>query len=171
MKGTHKKVCLLLIVVLICSLSACSSESSADNKVSKEAEKIIQAMMTCPNENLYSSSSATVIGEGVGDEEVNAMERKDDADRISENWKKEVGDCFSEGAIDDFLQKGLAQSYFAEAEKENVEIKVKEISLAGKEEYTETANVTYLKGEQEEKATLLFTLNSDGLVTNVEPAG
>ena len=87
MKGTHKKVCLLLIVVLICSLSACSSESSDDNKVSKEAEKIIQAMMICPNENLYSSSSATVIGEGVGDEEVNAMEKKDDADRISENWK------------------------------------------------------------------------------------
>ena len=82
-------------MVLICSLSACSSESSDDSKVSKEAE----------------------------------------------------------------------------AEKENVEIKVKEISLAGKEEYTETADVTYLKGEQEEKATLLFTHNSDGLVTKVEPAG
>lgn len=170
MKITAKKLFVLMLIVCVGALPACSSSSSEPEKASEAAEKIISAMMTCPNGDLYNPASVSVIGEGTEETKESEAEKQKEDGQVSENWEKEVGEYFSEGALDKFLTTGPAQMYLIEAEQTGTKISVSEISLLEKNELSEKIQATVSKGGQEETVTLLFKYDPDGLVTEIEPA-
>ena len=59
----------------------------------------------------------------------------------------------------------MATMYFAEAEQENLTYKVQNIELKEKGDVNETVQVSLLKGEKEETETLIFTHDSEGVIT------
>lgn len=160
-----KKCILLLVLVLL--LTSCTKAKSDNKTVSKEAKKIIDVMMTCPNLELFAPSNVTMIGEGV---EISEGEQEKTAKRsreIYENWEKEIGSYFEEGKLEKFYGEG-ATMYLAEAAQENIEINVEEVSLQEKSELTEKVQVTLLKGKQKEEVVLVFKYDSEGLISDVE---
>lgn len=86
----------------------------------------------------------------------------------SKEEEEQVGACFEENALDTFLDQ-MATMYFAEAEQENLTYKVQNIELKEKGDVNETVQVSLLKGEKEETVTLIFTHDSEGLITKVKP--
>lgn len=143
----------VLILILSLLLTACesgkSSEKKEENKkkenvseageVSKEAQAVIETMMTAPNPDLLFTPS--VIGEGV---------------------EEEVGTYFAEGQLENFLSSGPALVYLLEAENDGLNIKVKEMTPGEKGEDKEQVIVRYEKGDQETETVLNFERDSDG---------
>lgn len=126
---------------------------------------VIQAMFTCPNEDLFSQNAIVIIGEGVeGKQDVQKV--KEEQERIADNWEKKVGDAFAPGALDKFLGES-ASFYLAEAQLEGKEISVKEIKGEEETDTTETYAVTILNGGTEETLKLKFTYNEKDLIKSV----
>ncbi|MGN1193630.1 MAG: hypothetical protein ACI4S0_13255 [Dorea sp.] len=170
MKKMLRTIVVIGMLLTVLTLAACSSKKEEEQGVSEEAQKIIQAIMNCPNSELYDSSLAYVIGDDVEEAQAQEEEMKEKREEIQENWEAEVGDCFAEGALDTFLDQGMATMYFAEAEQENLTYQVQEIELKKKGEVNETVQVSLLKGDKEETVTLVFTHDSEGFITEVKPA-
>ena len=168
MKKEMKTIAIMSMLLTVLVLTACSSKEEEEQGVSEEAQKIIQTIMNCPNPELYDSSLAYVIGDNVEDAQPEEQEIQEKREAIRENWEKEVGDCFAENALDTFLNQ-MATMYFAEAEQENLTYKVQNIELKEKGDVNETVQVSLLKGENEETVTLIFTHDSEGLITKVKP--
>lgn len=143
----------VLILILSLLLTACESGKSSEKKeedkkkenvseageVSKEAQAVIETMMTAPNPDLLFTPS--VIGEGV---------------------EEEVGTYFAEGQLENFLSSGPALVYLLEAENDGLNIKVKEMTPGEKGEDKEQVIVRYEKGDQETETVLNFEWDSDG---------
>lgn len=128
-------------------------------------ERVILAMFTCPNEELFSQEAVAIIGEGT--EGVQDIEKvKEKQEQIAENWEKKVGDAFASGALDKFLGES-ASFYLAQAQMEGKEISVKEIKSEEESEMTETYAVTILNGEAEETVKVGFTYNKEDLIEKV----
>ena len=60
-KATPKIYFILLLLFIL--LTGCSDKKASESAVSPEAEAVITAMFTAPNEELYSSDASNVIGE------------------------------------------------------------------------------------------------------------
>ena len=61
---------IIKIIILLLSLSIIPGCSKGDdNTVSEAAEKVVDAMFTAPNPKLFTSETATVIGEGISEKE------------------------------------------------------------------------------------------------------
>ena len=60
-KATHKTCFILLFLFIL--LTGCSTKKASESAVSPEAEAVITAMFTAPNEELYSPDASNVIGE------------------------------------------------------------------------------------------------------------
>lgn len=157
-----KKCILLLVLALL--LTSCAS---GNKTVSKEAKKVIEAMMTCPNPELFDSANITMIGEGVETSEEEQEKVAKRSKEIYENWEKEIGSYFVKGKLEKFYSEA-ATMYLAEAAQENIEVKAEEVSLLEKSELTEKVQVTLLKGKQKEKAVLMFKYDSEGLISKIE---
>lgn len=128
-------------------------------------ERVILAMFTCPNEELFSQEAVAIIGEGT--EGVQDIEKvKEKQEQIADNWEKKVGDAFASGALDKFLGES-ASFYLAQAQMEGKEISVKEIKNEEESEMTETYAVTILNGEAEETVKVGFTYNKEDLIEKV----
>lgn len=151
-----------LIIALTATifLSACKS-SENDNSISTAAEKIIQTIGNCPNEEYYSTSDITAIGEGTDNSSETAP-----VDTY-QNLKDTLGKYFTDTAFDAFYSQGIADKYFSDAFMNNYEISVQDIELVEKKDNSETVKVTFKKGSAEDADTFLFTYDDDGLVTKI----
>ena len=149
-----------LIIALTATifLSACKS-SENNNSVSTAAKKIIQTIANCPNEEYYSTSDITAIGEGT--------DSSSESSDTYQNLKDTLGEYFTDTAFDAFYSQGIADKYFSDAFINNYEISVQNIELVEKKDNSETVKVTLKKGSVEDADTFLFTYDDDGLVTKI----
>ena len=161
-----KKLFSFLIITLTATffLSACKSSSENDNSVSTAAEKIIQTIGNCPNEEYYSTTDITAIGEGTDSSSESSETEPIDT---YQNLKDTLGEYFTDTAFDAFYSQGIADKYFSDAFMNNYEISVQDIELVEKKDNSETVKVTFNKGSAEDTDTFLFTYDDDGLVTKI----
>ena len=154
-----------LIIALTATifLSACKS-SENNNSVSTAAKKIIQTIANCPNEEYYSTSDITAIGEGTDSSSESSETEPVDT---CQNLKDTLGEYFTDTAFDAFYSQGIADKYFSDAFMNNYEISVQDIELVEKKDNSETVKVTLKKGSVEDADTFLFTYDDDGLVTKI----
>lgn len=165
MATKHKKLSFLIITLTtVIFLSACKS-SENNNSVSTAAEKIIQTIGNCPNEEYYSTTDITAIGEGTDSSSENS-EETEPVDTY-QNLKDTLGEYFTDTAFDAFYSQGIADKYFSDAFMNNYEISVQDIELVEKKDNSETVKVTFKKGSTEDTDTFLFTYDDDGLVTKI----
>ena len=164
----------VLILILSLLLTACESGKSSEKKeedkkkenvseageVSKEAQAVIETMMTAPNPDLLFTPS--VIGEGVEEDEDAVRKTQEKNDIVQERWEEEVGTYFAEGQLENFLSSGPALVYLLEAENDGLNIKVKEMTPGEKGEDKQQVIVRYEKGDQETETVLNFERDSDG---------
>ncbi len=160
-----KKMFNFLIIALTATifLSACKS-SENNNSVSTAAQKIIQTIGNCPNEEYYSTSDITAIGEGTDSSSESSETESVDT---YQNLKDTLGKYFTDTAFDAFYSQGIADKYFSDAFMNNYEISVQDIELVEKKDNSETVKVTFKKGSAEDTDTFLFTYDDDGLVTKI----
>ena len=160
-----KKMFNFLIIALTATifLSACKS-SENNNSVSTAAQKLIQTIGNCPNEEYYSTSDITAIGEGTDSSSESSETESVDT---YQNLKDTLGKYFTDTAFDAFYSQGIADKYFSDAFMNNYEISVQDIELVEKKDNSETVKVTFKKGSAEDTDTFLFTYDDDGLVTKI----
>ena len=163
-KKAAPKTCFILLLLFIL-LTGCSTKKASESAVSPEAEAIINAMFTAPNEDLYSPDASTVIGE-------NNAANSDDAfansEKILENWNKLVGKYFETGRLEYFVST-YGQTYLSEAAFNNTKIAVKDISLDSKTDDSETVLVTFSVDKKEVVEKIYFSYDQDGLIKDVYP--
>ena len=142
-----------LIIALTATifLSACKS-SENNNSVSTAAKKIIQTIANCPNEEYYSTSDITAIGEGT-DSSSESSETEPEPVDTYQNLKDTLGEYFTDTAFDTFYSQGIADKYFSDAFMNNYEISVQDIELVEKKDNSETVKVTFKKGSTEDTDT------------------
>ncbi len=164
MATKHQKLSFLIIVLTAALfLSACRS-SENNNSVSTAAKKIIQTIGNCPNEEYYSTTDITAIGEGADNSSESSETEPVDT---YQNLKDTLGEYFTDTAFDAFYSQGIADKYFSDAFINDYEISVQDIELAEKKDNSETVKVTFKKGSDEDIDTFLFTYDDDGLVTKI----
>lgn len=149
---------IIAIVVAICCITGCSSKEESKTAISENTKKVIETIMTAPNDELYSGVPTTVIGDNI---EVVAE------DTTYDNWEKAIGDCFAEGRLEEFISKG-GNMYLAEAVNENISISVKDMELEEKGDLTENVKVTLEKGNKEEQVSVHVTKESDGKIKKIQ---
>lgn len=112
----------------------------SEDTVSKSVETVIDTMLTCPNDELCPSISVI----GMGTEEYYKENQEDivSMEDILPNWEEKVGKYFAKGKLEVFLNNASGLTYLAEAQKENIQIKVIKKQLVKKTETTETVKVT-----------------------------
>lgn len=162
----YKKLSFLIIILTATFfLSACQSSSENSNSVSTTAEKIIQTIGNCPNEDYYSTSDITTIGEGADSSSENS-EETEPVDTY-QNLKDTLGESFTDTAFEAFYSQGIADKYFSDAFMYNYEISVQDIELVEKKDNSETVKVTFKKGSAEDTDTFSFTYDDVGLVSKI----
>ena len=158
-KKAAPKIYFILLLLFIL-LTGCSGKKASESAVSPEAEAVINAMFTAPNEELYSPDASTVIGE-------NTDENSDDAfansEKILENWNKLVGKYFESSRLEYFVST-YGQTYLSKAAVNNTKIAVKDISLDSK-----TVLVTFKINKEEMVEKIYFSYDQDGLIKDVYP--
>lgn len=157
----------MMILALLFTLTACQSEKGKNQKgeVSVSTKEVLQAMMTGPDSDLLFVPAA--IGEGT---EITEEDARKQNDAVMNAWKDKVGKYFSETGIEKFLASGPATTYLQEAEQEEKSVKIKNIALEEKSEYTEKVRVKYYIGDQEKETVLMFERNAEGKIDTVRIA-
>ena len=163
-KKATPKICFILLLLFIL-LTGCSNKKASESAVSPEAEAVINAMFTAPNEDLYSVDSSSVIGENSTADSENASVN---SEKILENWNKLVGKYFETGRLEYFVST-YGQTYLSEAAFNNTKIAVKDISLDSKTDDSETVLVTFLVDKEEVVVKIYFSYDQDGLIKDVYP--
>ena len=154
-KATPKIYFILLLLFIL--LTGCSDKKASESAVSPEAEAVITAMFTAPNEELYSQDASNVIGENT---DANSDDAFANSEKILENWNKLVGEYFV---------STYGQTYLSEAAVNNTQIAVKDISLDSKTDDSETVLVTFKINKEEMVEKIYFSYDQDGLIKDVYP--
>ena len=140
-------------------------QKASESAVSPEAEAVITAMFTAPNEELYSQDASNVIGENT---DANSDDAFANSEKILENWNKLVGKYFETGRLEYFIST-YGQTYLSEAAVNNTKIALKDISLDSKTDDSETVLVTFLVDKEEVVVKIYFSYDQDGLIKDVYP--
>ena len=162
-KATHKTCFILLFLFIL--LTGCSDKKASESAVSPEAEAVITAMFTAPNEELYSPDASNVIGENT---DANSDDAFANSEKILENWNKLVGKYFERDRLEYFVST-YGQTYLSEAAVNNTQITVKDISLDSKTDDSETVLVTFKINKEEMVEKIYFSYDQDGLIKDVYP--
>ena len=150
-KKAAPKIYFILLLLFIL-LTGCSDKKASESAVSPEAEAVITAMFTAPNEELYSPDASNVIGENT---DANSDDAFANSEKILENWNKLVGKYFESSRL--------------EAAVNNTKIAVKDISLDSKTDDSETVLVTFKINKEEMVEKIYFSYDQDGLIKDVYP--
>ena len=162
-KATPKIYFILLLLFIL--LTGCLDKKASESAVSPEAEAVITAMFTAPNEELYSQDASNVIGENT---DANSDDAFANSEKILENWNKLVGKYFETGRLEYFIST-YGQTYRSEAAYNNTKITVKDISLDSKTDDSETVLVTFKINKEEMVEKIYFSYDQDGLIKDVYP--
>ena len=163
-KKAAPKIYFILLLLFIL-LTGCSGKKTSESAVSPEAEAVINAMFTAPNEELYSPDASTVIGENT---DANSDDAFANSEKILENWNKLVGKYFESSRLENFVST-YGQTYLSEAAVNNTKIAVKDISLDSKTDDSETVLVTFVVDKKEIVQKIYFSYDQDGLIKDVYP--
>ena len=163
-KKAAPKIYFILLLLFIL-LTGCSGKKTSESAVSPEAEAVINAMFTAPNEELYSPDASTVIGENT---DANSDDAFANSEKILENWNKLVGKYFESSRLEYFVST-YGQTYLSEAAVNNTKIAVKDISLDSKTDDSETVLVTFKINKEEMVEKIYFSYDQDGLIKDVYP--
>ena len=161
---SNAKIYFILLLLFIL-LTGCSDKKASESAVSPEAEAVLNAMFTAPNDDLYSLDSSTVIGENSTADSENASVN---SEKILENWNKLVGKYFETGRLEYFVST-YGQTYLSEAAVNNTKISVKDISLDSKTDDSETVLVTFKINKEKMVEKIYFSYDQDGLIKDVYP--
>ena len=169
-----KKKSLLILAALVLVVAAGVGfyflRPGGGNQVSTGPKKVIQAMMTCPNDDLFTEDMVSVIGEGVTPDPEKLQEAMEDWDDAREEWEEEVGKYFAQGCLDSFLNDSVATSYLVKG----VPVKVEKMELLERQKEdsfgSEKVQVTVNVDGVQETVTLDFSLDGDGKITFVKLA-
>ena len=163
-KKAAPKIYFILLLLFIL-LTGCSDKKASESAVSPEAEAVLNAMFTAPNDDLYSLDSSTVIGENT---DANSDDAFANSEKILENWNKLVGKYFESDRLEYFVST-YGQTYLSEAAVNNTKIAVKDISLDSKTDDSETVLVTFVVDKKEIVQKIYFSYDQDGLIKDVYP--
>ena len=163
-KKAAPKIYFILLFLFIL-LTGCSTKKASESAVSPEAEAVLNAMFTAPNDDLYSLDSSTVIGENT---DANSDDAFANSEKILENWNKLVGKYFESDRLEYFVST-YGQTYLSEAAVNNTKIAVKDISLDSKTDDSETVLVTFVVDKKEIVQKIYFSYDQDGLIKDVYP--
>ena len=163
-KKAAPKIYFILLLLFIL-LTGCSGKKASESPVSPEAEAVINAMFTAPNEELYSPDASTVIGENT---DANSDDAFANSEKILENWNKLVGKYFESDRLEYFVST-YGQTYLSEAAVNNTKIAVKDISLDSKTDDSETVLVTFVVDKKEIVQKIYFSYDQDDLIKDVYP--
>ena len=156
-KATPKIYFILLLLFIL--LTGCSDKKASESAVSPEAEAVITAMFTAPNEELYCPDDSNVI-------DANSDDAFANSEKILENWNKLVGKYFERDQLEYFVST-YGQTYLSEAAVNNTQIAVKDISLDSKTDDSETVLVTFKINKEEMVEKIYFSYDQDGLIKDV----
>lgn len=135
-----------------------------NHTVSPDAVKVINVMMTCPDEKYYSPKTVTILGEGAPVlTKAQKQEQKELEKKIDANWKRAVGECFeSDFRFERFLTGNVALRYHAMEKK----VSVKKIALTdtNKTNGTQTVDVTVSVDGKESVVPIIFTYGDNGKI-------
>ncbi len=95
------------------------------------------------------------------------LERTTSIAEVEANWAERVGDCFSEGALYNFLVGGPALFYHTEALNFGRESEVRSIALVSRDEHLEKVRVEVAIGDEVQPLIASFHINTDGLFYKV----
>lgn len=140
-----------------------------EKEVSVSVRKVIETMMTGPNDELLFVPS--VIGEGVEQTEEELQKTLDENQAVTQRWEDAVGIYFEVGYLQAFLSTGPATKFLEEAKTENQTMEVKEMAVEFQSDYTEIVRVQYLLGDEEKETTFQFKKDSSGLLIEVRGDG
>lgn len=161
LNGVLNSYKIIFLLLLLSIIPGCSKGD--DNTVSEAAEKVVDAMFTAPNPKLFTSETATVIGEGISEKE-----QSEQKEEIEKNWEDLLGKYFEMGRLEYFIST-YGQQFLFEADSEEKEIYVKEIELVDQTDTSETVLVKYMDGEKEKEEKIYFQYDQDGLIRDVYP--
>lgn len=163
-KKAAPKIYFILLLLFIL-LTGCSDKKASESAVNPEAEAVITAMFTAPNEELYSPDASNVIGENT---DANSDDAFANSEKILENWNKLVGKYFERDRLEYFVST-YGQTYLSEAAYNNTKITVKDISLDSKTDDSETVLVTFKINKEKMVEKIYFSYDQDGLIKDVYP--
>lgn len=162
----NKKLLFLALAIIL--LAGCSGRQKKEDEVSEGAQKVIEAMMTCPNRDLFNLDAATVIGEGVVTTEEEKEKIKAAYETLHRNWEEAVGEYFGYGYLESFINNGVAVQYLAESEIENSTISVIQMSLDERKNGVEKITVTISVDGVEKQMKVTIKYDMKGLIKTVE---
>lgn len=159
-----KKLTLLSLTLLLFVTFGCGAPKK--DEVSEGAKKVIEAMTTCPNRDLFDPEAGAMIGLGVQQSEAEKQKAEDAAEKVNANWEEAVGEYFADGSLDIFLN-GQASYYLMRSELEGITVKTEKIELKEKTDAYETVLVTINVDGEKQKIEMTFSHNPDGLLSQV----
>ena len=163
-----KKLWILAAAVIVLLLAGVGWFFLSQDRLSQGPRAVIDAMFTCPNPELFREDAVARIGLGVETTPEAANEQ------MQANWEQAVGRYFAPNCFKPFFK--MQSTYFlGQGTLNGQKIAVKKAELEEKGFRYEKALVTYDADGQQAQARLKFSLDEDGLITQVEiletPAG
>lgn len=154
----------VLLAVAVFLLAGCAKQDD----VNKGANAVINAMMTCPNSELYNADMVAHLGLGVTTTEESKAKIAAATETAIQNWDKAVGSHFAPNCFESFFTGSAALHYLSLADTTDVTIAVETIALQTKQDGYEVYLVTLSVGEEEQQAEVTFQYDAKGLITKIE---
>ena len=133
--------------------------------ISEPAKKVIEAILTCPNPDLYDPAAIVKLGLGVpplSDER--KAELKAVNERLTKNWDNLIGKYFAENCFNGFLTSAGVSYYQTISVEEDVKVTLKDMTLVEKDFY-EKIHVTVGLDDKEHVLEFVFQYNEKGQIT------
>lgn len=161
----NKKIMFTILLAVLLGVGC--GEKQQEETVSENAKRVIEAMFTCPNQELYSKDLQFTMEEYKSLTDAEKAHVQEMMEQSYESWEKAVGDCFGDGYLMSFVKAGPAVSYLMEAEHREITIEVLQMTVEEKTDVRENIVVTFSMDGEEEQETLEFRYDSEGLIKSV----
>ncbi|MCI8934896.1 MAG: hypothetical protein HFE80_10355 [Clostridiaceae bacterium] len=169
-----KKLWILAATVIILLLAGGGWFFLSQDRLSQGPQVVIDAMFTCPNPELFREDAVSRVGLGVETTPEEQEKIQAANEQMQANWEKAVGRYFAPNCFKPFF-KMEATYFLGQGTLNGQKIAVEKTELEEKGFRYEKALVTYDADGQQAQARLKFSLDEDGLITQVEiletPAG
>ena len=153
-----KSMGVLIVFILICSLLlSCGSKDT----ISEGAQAVLNATMNTPNETLFNPEM--LYNSDMPDEEkaqVLAIQEE-----INKNWESLLGQYFSPGSFDQFLNSYIRTWFFAD---DPIPSKLISAELVSRDDTREEVNALVDLDGEIKTFKVVFLYNLDGLFYRVE---
>ena len=153
-----------MAVILLCMLFGDAVCQTFRNlRIREDVKAVLNATMNTPNEDLFRSDAIIVVGKDMPEEEKTAALALQE--QLNENLEALVGQYFSPGSFDVFLNSTIRTRFFMDDPKTSELVDMDLISI---DEKREVLDVQVKVGYRLQDFTVTFLRNDDGLFYRVE---